>query len=167
MFFALRVFAADSFYDQLITLYSNASKIKNLDKDQGIWTGKCYPRVPSGDQRSDVQDVEAFITHWKWSPPPGSPLQPVDAFKFQIRPLSSDPGFDWTDFLAEAGNLGSFEEYTEEHVSPNTWEFAFPQPELQTAQEADVKEDSKYMYVWLRAVSDAHWACYLSFQGLP
>ncbi|MGZ6478779.1 MAG: hypothetical protein ACXWQE_05735 [Bdellovibrionales bacterium] len=173
VFFTIRIFAAtptapsDSFYDQIVTLYAQASKIPDVDRFQGIWKGKCYPRTPSTDRRTAVLDVEAFIKHWHWEPPKDSPLKPIDANKFQIRPLGSDPEADWTSFLSYAGNLGSFEEYTEEHVSPNTWGKLFTQRELQTAQEAQVKQDQGYIYVWLRATTNDHWACYLSFDYLP
>lgn len=165
--FAIRVLADESFYDQLTTMYANSQKISNLDSIQGIWVGKCYPRTVLPDQHTDVLDVEAFFDHWHWDPPKGSPLQPIDAQKFQIRPKAGDPDADWTDFLAQAGNLGSLQEYAEEHISPNTWGSYFQQPEIQTASEADIRTDNHYIYVWLRAVNDNHWACYLSFDHRP
>lgn len=170
-FFMVRIFATastnNSFYDQIVTHYGNASKIPNVNRYQGIWKGKCYPRTVDPTRRTQVLDVEAFIYHWHWEPPKNSPLDPIDAHKFQIRPLSADPQTDWTGFVADAGNLGSFQEYGEEHVSPNTWGRLFSQPELRTATEADVKQDQGYIYVWIRAVRDNHWACYLSFDSLP
>ena len=172
VFFAIKVFAAaprplDSFYDQIVTLFAQASKIPSVDAVQGIWQGKCYPRTPNPDQHTAVLDVEAFIKHWHWDPPAGSPLQPVDSYKFQIRPLAGDPPGDWAQFLGYAGSLGSLEEYAEMHVSPNTWGNLFAQDELQTAQEADLKMAGNYIYVWLRSGIEDHWACYLTFNSLP
>lgn len=173
VFFAVRVFAAppvsppDSFYDQLTTLYAQASKIAKVDQLQGIWKGQCYPRTTSPDRRTAVLDVEGFIKHWHWDPPKGSPLKPIDADKFQIRPLSGDPTADWTSFLALAGNIGSLEEYSDEHISPNTWGNLFHQAELRTASEADIKTDKGSLYIWLRARDDNHWACYMTFDSLP
>jgi hypothetical protein len=167
--FALRVFAAGngSFYDQLTDLYAQSVKIPSIDKAQGVWFGQCYPRTPDPTVRVQGIEVEAFIKHWHWDPPKGSPLKPIDADKFQIRPKTSDPDGDWGDFLAQAGQFGTLQEYAEEHISPNNWGLLFPQPELQTAAEADLKADKHYIYVWLRAVNDAHWACYLSFDHRP
>jgi hypothetical protein len=170
IFFAIRVFATptDSFYDQIVTLYGNAHKIADISQVYGVWTGNCYPRVADSTVRTNVQPVEAFMTHFHWAPPPGSPLQPIDADKFQIRPLGTDTTADWNQFLSVAGDLGTLEGYAEEHISPNTWGNLFNQPELQTATEADIRTDDQgYIYVWLRATNDEHWACYVTFSSLP
>lgn len=171
VFFAIKVFATGgaptNYYDQLTDQYGVASKIPDLDKLQGVWSGTCYARTDTPDRRVPEINVEAFIGHWHWDPPHGSPLKPIDSVKFQIRPATTNPTGDWNNFLSGIDRLPAIEEFYDEHTTPNTWAPYFSQTEWKTSREADLKIDKGFLYVWMRSTSVAHWACFLTFNSLP